>query len=115
MKYLIFITFIISNGVLASGHPVCDSSNNWAATMAFVHLKNEKIINNENIDINLTQVKRIASEEIEQGLYKQVHEINFYKKSNEVISVLAVNNASHEECSMGPVKVYLIEKIVGSK
>ena len=115
MRYFPFILLLISHVSFASEHPECDSPNNWAAMIAFSHLKNEGLINNTDIDLDKTLVKRIASEEIRKDLYRQVHEVNFHKKIGTQIKVITVNNASQEECSMSSVEIFLVSKGISGK
>ncbi len=81
--------------------------------MAFVHLKNAGITNNQKLDFTKTITTRIASEKIGKDLYRQIHHIIFTEKSGKIIKVITSNEASNEECSMSGVKVYVISKELG--
>ena len=81
--------------------------------MAFVHLKNAGLLQNETIDFTKTQITRLASEKIGKDLYRQVHQITFFRKSMDKISVVAVSDASYEECSMSGVVVFVISQQLG--
>ena len=81
--------------------------------MAFVQLKNAGLIYSETTDFSKTRTTRVASEKIGKDLYRQVHHITFVEKSGTPIEVIAVNNASHEECSMSGVEVYVISSRLG--
>ena len=93
--------------------PECSGPNNWASSMAYVHLKNAGLLQPETTDFAKTQVTRLASEKIGKDLYRQVHQVTFTKKSMDKISVVAVSDASHEECSMGRVDVFVISQQLG--
>jgi hypothetical protein len=93
--------------------PDCTSPEAWPSGMAFTLLKNEGMIDNKDFDYNNTQVKRFASERIGDDLYRQVHLIRFSTMSGKKVSVITVNDASSEECSMSPVEVYLLDKQLG--
>jgi hypothetical protein len=93
--------------------PKCDGTESWATSMAFVHLKNAGMLYNETTDFSKTRTTRIASEKIGKDLYRQVHRVTFIQKSGSPIEVITVNDASHEECSMGGVEVFVISKELG--
>lgn len=82
--------------------------------MAFVHLKNDGLIQNETTDFAKTTVVRVASEKIGKDLYRQVHKITFFDKSGHKIEVITVNDASHVECSMSGVEVFVIRRDLGN-
>ena len=96
-----------------AGNPQCNGTDNWATSMAFVHLKNAGLISNDATDFSKTKTVRIASEKIGKDLYRQVHDVTFTERSGNVIEVITVNNASHQECSMSGVEVYVVSKELG--
>ena len=83
--------------------------------MAFTFLKNAGITDNSKVDFSKTKVVRLASEQIGKDLYRQVHYITFFEKSSEIISVITVNDASMEECSMSEVEVYQVKERLDNK
>jgi len=83
--------------------------------MAFVHLKNAGITNNDDLDFNKTKTVRLASEKIGKDLYRQIHLVTCTKKSGETIQVITNNDASNEECSMSGVEVYLVSTHLGEQ
>jgi hypothetical protein len=89
--------------------PKCDGPNNWAASMAFSQLKNAGITTNADLDFSKTNVTRIASEQIDKDLHRQVHRVVFITKKGEAIEVITVNDASSEECSMSDVKIFVVK------
>jgi len=110
---LVSISFVFPLVACASS-PHCDGKENWAASMAFVHLKNANIFTNENIDFSKTEVLLLASELKGDGLYLQLHKVNYYKNNGAQITVITENMASASECSESPVKVYLVSEIYGA-
>ena len=90
--------------------PKCDGPDNWAAGMANATLKNAGVIVSDQVDFSKTKVKRLASEPIGKGLYRQVHRVTFTKYSGELIEAITVNTASHDECSESGVEVFLIRQ-----
>ena len=109
MKTLFPLFLVILCSACATPHPKCDSPNNWAATVAFVHLKNAKL----TTDISSREVTRIASEKIGENLFQQVHLVEFSKTDGTKIEVITTNHASNEECSMSEVSVYIVETKLG--
>lgn len=93
-----------------SSTPDCTGVSRWPASMAFVHLKNAGITNNELIDFSKTKVTRLASEKIGVDLYRQIHLITFVEKTGETLQVITSNDASLEECSMGDVHIYIVKQ-----
>ena len=68
-------------------HPECSGVEQWATSMAFVNLKNAGITDNEALDFTKTRTIRLASENIADNLYIQVHFITFVKKSGEKVNL----------------------------
>ena len=93
--------------------PDCSGVERYPTSMAFVHLKNAGMTNNEKLDFTKTQTTRIASQRIAKNLYRQVHLVTFTEKTGAVIQVITVNNASRDECSAGPVGVFVVSKRLG--
>lgn len=99
--------------------PDCSHPDAWPSGMAFTHLKNAGMVDNDSLDAKKTRVSRLASERIGKhrydgkAVYRQVHLVQFFKKSGEPIEVITVNDASHIECSMSDVDVYVISKHLG--
>jgi hypothetical protein len=85
----------------------------YAASMAFVHLKNAGLTDNSQLDFASTKVVRLASEKIGKDLYRQIHQITFARKSSGTIEVITVNDASHQECSMTGVQVFVVDRLLG--
>ena len=110
---LLFISLMASSAFAIENTPDCSGTQQWATSMAFVHLKNSGITNNEKLDFSKTLTKRIASEKIGKDLYRQVHHITFTEKSSNVIQVITVSDASNDECSMSGVDVYIVSKKLG--
>jgi hypothetical protein len=92
-----------------------DCSGQWPTIMSFVHLKNAGITDNAKVDFTKTKTVRLASERIGNGLYHQVYDVKFTEKSGSVIEVIAIHDASYEECSMTGVEVFVISKHLGEK
>jgi hypothetical protein len=93
--------------------PDCSNPDAWPAAMAFTHLKNDGVLNNDDLDFKKTLVTRLASEKIGKDLYRQLHLVRFTRKSGEPVDVITVNEASNEECSISGVGVYLITRRLG--
>jgi hypothetical protein len=94
--------------------PDCAGVNAWATAMAFVHLKNAGLTDNDRLDFTKTKTVRIASERVGKDLYRQVHHVTFTEKSGKTIEVITRNDASHQECSMSDVEVYVISHRLGA-
>ena len=93
-----------------SGDPECWGVERWPTAMAFAQLKNDGILDNYTVDFTKTRTTRIASEKIGPNLYRQVHDVEFTQKSGEQVEIITVNDASHEECSMSSVDVFVVLK-----
>ncbi len=104
MKSILFISMI--SAFASASTPDCDSPQSWAATMAYVQLTNNDIELKEKINTNSTVVTLLASEKIEEDIYRQIHHIDFKLHTGEVITVITSNEATSEECSYSGVDVY---------
>ena len=103
----------LSSGLAFAGSLNCTGVDSWATNMAFVHLKNAGLTDNDRLDFTKTKVVRLASEKIGKDLYRQLHLVTFTQKTGEIIEVITSNDASHEECSMSGVQVFVISKRLG--
>ena len=83
--------------------------------MAFVHLKNARLTDNNKLDFTKTKTTRLASERIGPDLYRQVHHVVFTERAGGKLEVIAVNDASSEECSMSGVQVYVVSRQLGGQ
>jgi hypothetical protein len=99
----------------AANHPDCSGVDRWAPSMAFVHLRNAGLTDNNKVDFTKTKVLRLASEQIGKDLYRQIHEVTFTEKSGNVIEVITMNDASHQECSETGVDVFVVSKHLGGR
>ena len=88
--------------------PDCGAIEHWATRTAYQRLKNEGLIEESNIDYAKTRTARIASEKIGPDRYRQVHHVTFAGKDGRETSAVTVNDASHVECSMTSVLVFVV-------
>jgi hypothetical protein len=93
--------------------PDCSGPGRWPAAMVHVHLKNAGMVTNDEIDFDKTTSVRVASEKIGKDLYRQVHRVRYTKKDGSVIEAITVSNASHQECSMSDVQVFVVARVLG--
>lgn len=112
--FVIVLLAILPSFALAKD-PDCTGTEQWPTSMAFVHLKNAGLTDNYKLDFTKTKTSRLASEKIDENLYRQIHHIIFTEKSGNTIEVITVNDASHDECSMSGVDVYVISKQLNVK
>ncbi|MWP62598.1 hypothetical protein [Gilliamella sp. Pas-s25] len=82
----------------------------WPMNMTEVWMKNEKIVDIQDLDESKTKITQLASEEIKKGLYKQIYHFVFYDKNGNSYEVITKSQASYEECSISDVNKYLISK-----
>lgn len=108
--FLIFLVIFGSPLPALAKSPDCAGIGRWTTQMALVHLKNAGITDNNALDFTKTKTERLASEKIGKDLYRQIHHISFTEKSGNVIEVITSNDASHTECSMSGVDVFVISR-----
>jgi hypothetical protein len=90
--------------------PNCSGTGNWPASMAFVAMKNAKLVTNDQIDFSRTKVRRLTSEQVKKGLWRQVHLVQYYRKDGTVLEAITVSDASLDECSMGDVQTFVVSE-----
>lgn len=100
-------------------HPDCTYSNAWPEAMAYGQLMDAKLIDRDLLNFDKISSVRLASEKIgkdptfNKDLYRQVHRIEFVEHSGKTLTVITVHNASHVECSMSDVDVYVVSRRLG--
>jgi len=114
-KFTICVWLSFLSSFVFAKDPDCTGVEAWPTSMAFVHLKNAAITNNDKLDFAKTKTVRLASEKIAPDLYHQVHHVSFIEKSGRLIEVITTNDVSSEECSMSEVDVYVVSKHLGGK
>lgn len=115
VKIFFPLLFLALTQSAVASSPDCTGVNRWPTSMAFTYLKNAGLISNETVVFSKTKTVRLASEKINKDLYRQVHQVSFTEKSGATIEVITVNDASHEECSMNDVDVFVVSKRLGSR
>ena len=112
---LMAIILLILSPLLAfTKDPDCAGVDRWPTNMAFVHLKNAGLTDNNRLDFTKTKTIRLASEKIGKDLYRQIYYIIFTEKSGNTIAVITINEASNEECSMSGVDVFVVSQHLGN-
>jgi len=89
-----------------------DCSGSWPTNMAQATLKNEGLLNNEEIDFTKTKTTRLASEKVGKDRWHQVYFVTFYKRFGDRIQAVVVHDASIEECSVTGVQVYVVSRLL---
>lgn len=106
--FIILLSVLLIPKAGLAGNPDCSSPDGYAASMAFAYLKNAGLTTNEKIDWNKTKVTELAHQKVGKDLYKQVHLVIYTEKDGKQFAIIAVNNASSEECSMDGPDLYLV-------
>jgi hypothetical protein len=112
-QFAILLVFAAASTWALAKDPDCTNPEAWPAGMAFTHLKNTGVVDNDALDFKKTKVTRLASERVGKDLYRQVHLVRFVRTSGEPVSAITVNEVSRQECSMSGVDVYLVSKRLG--
>jgi len=107
---LLALLLITACANIEAKEPLCSGSENWPASMAYVKLKNAKIINFP-IEPNKTKVSMVMSEKIGKDLYRQIHDVEYWDTQGNHYRVLTISDASSEECSMSDVRVFRVEEV----
>lgn len=106
---------VVALPVCAAKPPDCSGPKRWATRIAYQHLKNAGITNDERIAYEKTQTKRLAVQLLKTNLWRQIQHIRFIETSGKVIEVITDSEFSNEECSMGEVQVYVINRYLDGK
>ena len=83
--------------------------------MAYAKLKNAGIVTPNVLDFSKTKTERLASQPVDVKTWHQVYLVTIFKKSGEKIQVIAVHDASDEECSMTDVDVFVVSQHLQTK
>jgi hypothetical protein len=87
-----------------------DCSGGWPTQMVYAKLKNAGIVNPNSVNFSKTTTERLASQPIEGRMWHQVYLVTLFKKSGERIEVIAIHDASDEECSMTGVDMFVVSQ-----
>ena len=116
MKRLLifFIVSCMSTPVLAEMHHVDENSNNdchrYPMNVAQVWLKNSKIVDIKDLNLDKTMGEKLSSEKIKKNLWNNVFRFIFTDKSNNKYELITRNVTSYEECSISDVEIYMVSK-----
>lgn len=110
MKLKLMLFTLAWAPVLAFAAPKAPDCHSWPMNIAKGWLKNAGIADIYRFDETRTKVELLASEKKGKDLYTQVYSIIFYSKDGKSYHVITKSDASNEECSMGGVDSYLVEK-----
>jgi hypothetical protein len=83
--------------------------------MAFVYLKNAGLTDGTRTDPDKAVAVRLASEQTGKDLFRQIYRVTFPLASGGEIEVITSSEASNEECSMGPVDVFVVSQHLGGE
>ncbi len=92
--------------------PDCSGTERWPSAMVQADLRNEFDVSLATIS-NI-KVDRIANEQLDDEVHRQVHDIKVSLKNGTQYQAVTVHDASHEECSMSMVKIYWVESVEGT-
>jgi hypothetical protein len=101
---------IVSTATAFAKEPDCAGPENWAPSMVFVHMKNAGLVTNNQMDFGRTKVSQISRERIGRDLWRQVLFVQYRRKDGSPLDAISVSDISREECSMGPVQVYVVSR-----
>ncbi|CAM3967667.1 hypothetical protein [Vibrio aerogenes] len=107
IKITILILLILqSYSSLAQPETTCHT---WPMEIAKSWLKDRKIIESENIlDASKTQFRKLASEDLKEGLYTDIYFFSFFDKHGKEYDLITQNISSDEECSISEVNIYMV-------
>jgi hypothetical protein len=90
--------------------PDCSGPDRYPASMAFVKLKNDGFLTNENVDFDHVKSTMTVSQRVGKGLWRQVFRVTFPMKSGQTIEAIVISDADLEECSISDPQVFLVSK-----
>jgi hypothetical protein len=120
MKKLVLL-FVLMGCVVAYAQSITkkklgpDCSGGWPTQMAYAKLKNVGIVSPNAVDFSKTKTERLASQSIDGKMWHQVYLVTYFKKSGEKVEVIAIHDASDEECSMTDVDVFVVSQHLQAK
>ena len=90
--------------------PDCSGAERYPARVAFAAMKNEGLLNNDNVLWKQVRSRTIASQRIGKNLWRQVFRVTYPQKNGQNVEAIVVENVSTDECSMSEPQIYLISK-----
>lgn len=84
----------------------------WPVSMAEVHLKNAGLLSPGDVDERKITGVLLARQPLKHGFSREVYDLVFHLKSGKTIQVITSNLVTKEECSGGPVDVYIVSKVI---
>lgn len=99
-----------SAGIMAVHAAAAPDCASWPTHMAMETLKNLGYLDTRQLDSSSTRAVRMVSEPLPGGLYQEVYHVLFQQEDGKRLEVITRSKASDQECSMGPVEVYLVNR-----
>ncbi len=90
--------------------PDCTGRDRFPARFALDAVVDAGLAERQAIDLDRTEVVRLASGEDGKDHFTQVHDIRFFLRTGGVVEVITVNPVSSQECSMGEIEVLLVSR-----
>lgn len=113
---LLFPLWVLAkNAVPAS--PGCVGTDclggDWPTSMAFTHMKNAGITDNDRLDFPKTKTVRLASEQIGKNIYRHIHLVRFTEKSGNVIEAITISESSRNGEALNDIEVFTVSRRLG--
>jgi hypothetical protein len=104
--------FLLAQPSSTFADPDCAGVNQWPTRSALVALKEAGLISGK-VDFTKTKTIRLASEQLSQDRYRQIHHVDVIEKSGNKVEIITQNDVSSVECSETGVEVYVISRRLG--
>ena len=108
----ILLIILLSIGLAHASHPDCANSKGWARSLGYYYFKKAKLLRPGDFDHKRLHVIRLASEQVDDDLFRQVHYFSYEKLNGENISLVLTNAASSSECPLGSVNAYVVSQVL---
>lgn len=112
---LAFVLLALANSSATTPDLQCSDTNDWAASVALVHLRKAGLVEDANIDFDKTDVQLLAQQQIGDDLYKQIHTVTYTLKTGATVQVVTHSNATRESCAGSSVQTFVVERVLGKK
>ena len=93
-----------------AAQPDCINYKGWARTLGYYYFNKSTLLGDENYDYKNQIVTRLASEQINENIFHQVHHFKNRKANGAPIAFIVTTRATADTCHVDRSNAYIVTK-----